>query len=443
MPALARRAGWLPLLLGIPLLLALGVAASEYRALRTAGDLQPFEHLDRLAATQPWGGLSAREAARELEVRWRLDPAAAASALDWQLTRYPLDAWRWLLSARIQRELHLLQTAVPEDPAPRHALDIGAAQAVHPRNRSMQWEAINLAQTFGDAGLVAEQLRLWLHGQPAAVDRALFLARRWLPDPGQRLDRVLPAGEDYLVSAMRHARATGQLDLASAVWARLPQPRAADDRALADYVHITLAANRTDVTMALWRDLDPAYRPGALPGGHFGVGLAALDALGWNFRLPAGARVRLDEALPEHVAATPTGRIEPRSLRVDFNGNENINLNAPRLRFPVPEPGAYRLRGWWQAEYLTTRSLPALVVQTSTPRSAQRLTLPSAHFRWAPFEAEVHIDAPGDRVTLFISRRRTNAFDRNIAGTLWLADLHFEPLPEPPAEAAPDPGAAP
>ena len=429
MPAPTRRAAWL---LGVPLLLAGWIAVSEYRSVRWDPELTPQDRLARLSSSQTWGGLAAREAARELEVRWRLDPSAAAQALDWQLARYPLDAWRWLLSARIQRELQRTQAPAADHTRSRHALDIGVAQAVHPRNRNMQWQAINLAQTFGDAELVAEQLRLWLDGQPDAVDRALFLARRWLPEPGQRLDRVLPAGEAYLVSAMRHARATGQLDLASAVWARLPQPRPADDRALADYVHITLAANRTDITLALWQTLDPAYHPGALPGGHFGVGLAALDALGWDLRLPAGARLRLDPALPDRLPVDPEGRIQARSLRIDFDGNENLHLNAPRLRFPVPEAGAYRLRGWWQAEYLTTRSLPALVLQTGSPPKTLRLEVPSAHFRWAPFEAELHIDTPGDTVTLFLNRRRTNAFDRRIAGTLWLTGLHLEPMDAAP-----------
>ncbi|TVQ34181.1 MAG: hypothetical protein EA370_11025 [Wenzhouxiangella sp.] len=435
MGASPQRAGWLPALF---LLAALWVAWSEFVALRMDTDAEPFERLERLATIQPWGGLAAREAARQLEHRWRIAPELAEQGLQWQLARYPLDPWRWLLMARIQRSLEL--AAAGPDGAPervaRTSIDLATARSVQPMSREMQWQAVNLAQVFADADLIAHQLRLWLDGQPHMTDRALFLAARWIEDPGQRLDQVLPEGEDYLVRAMRFARSSRQPALAAAVWARLPQPRPAEDPALADYVHISLAHDDPAVTIALWTDLDPAYAPGRLPGGHFGLSLATLDALGWDFRMPRGAAVGLDQATPDgqdpNRVPLPASTPPAGSLRLDFAGTENINLVRPRVRFPVPEPGRYRISGWWRADALTTRSLPALVLRVEDGGPQRRIELPGQDFSWAPFAAEVEVEQADAMVLVHLHRRRTNAFDRDIAGALWLADLRFEPIREAP-----------
>src|SRR6056297_948700 len=91
------------LLCGLPLLAALWIAASEYRALRQTSAQEPITGLQALSGRLPWGGLAGRDLAARLDARWRLDPETAAEALAWQLTRYPLDPWRWLLRARIDR----------------------------------------------------------------------------------------------------------------------------------------------------------------------------------------------------------------------------------------------------------------------------------------------------------------------------------------------------
>ncbi|MFP4277717.1 MAG: hypothetical protein ACLFQ2_09880 [Wenzhouxiangella sp.] len=414
MPSLVRPSPRV-LLWALPLLAAAGIATSEYTALRRAAEQDPISRLQDLAGQQPWGGLAGRELAGRLEARWRLDPAASAEALGWQLTRYPLDPWRWLLRARIDRELN------PDPQLSRQRLE--AAIAIQPNHRELRWRAANLAQNFGDVDLVADYLRLWLIDQPNQVNSALFIASRWLPDPDQRLDRILPPGEDYLVQAMRHARISSQPELARAVWRRLDQPRAPDDLAVREYIQALLADGDDQAVLALWQQLDPDYRPGDIPGGQFAFAPEALATFGWDLRVPAGAQL-------ERVASGPAGT--DGALRLVFDGNENIHLVRPLLRFPAPPPGRYRFSGWWKADTLTTRSLPGLYLRELEGPMRASVELPSADFDWQPFAVDIELTEPGDRLQLQVLRRRTRNFDRNLGGELQLAGLQLEPAPVQP-----------
>ncbi|MFU8832425.1 MAG: hypothetical protein ACNA7J_09745 [Wenzhouxiangella sp.] len=413
MPTWGRAA-----LLMLPLLAATWVASSEFLQLRSLDIEQPSADLQRLQYSQPWGGLAAREAAANLEMRWRQNPGEAASALAWQLQRYPLDPWRWLLAARIDRQV--------ADDAIRTAWLLDQAIVVQPGDRELRWRAVNLAQFFGEPDLLANQLRIWLADQPRQTGRALFLANRWLPEPGERLDKVLPMGEEFLIEAMRHARTSGQLDLADAVWARLSHPRGPEDRAVADYIHLALRSGEPADLARIWQELDPGYQPGDVPAGHFSYPFEELGAFGWELQMPAGVMVTRDEALPPDLPTQwPELPARAASLRLDFSGKENVNLVRPRINFPGPPAGRYRLQGWWRAEGLTTRVLPALRLNASESPVRLNLALPGQDFGWQRFESELVLDSDQEMLRLFIHRPSTQNFDRDIAGTLWLAGLRL------------------
>jgi len=401
---------------------ALLVAASEYLNLRAVDPDRPIRSLERLQTTQPWGGLAAREAARWLETRWRLDADSAAEALRWQLGRYPLDPWRWLLLARMT-----LLTGNDGEPLRR---TLATAVAVQPGSRQLRWQAANLAQNAGDPDLILTHLKLWLADQPHMTDRALFIAERWVDDPDRLLDEVVPADDEFLAQAMRYARRSRSLPLAEATWQRLDHPRPAADRALADYVATALDSNRPDRAMAAWQTVDASYRPGDIPAGRFDLPLEALSALGWYTRVPDGVSLAIVPVAPKQQtsdpAQAPAGR---NALMVRFKGEENIHMNTPFVRFPVPAPGRYRLTGWWRANGLTTRALPQLQLYAESPDHSFSATLavPSAEFGWQPFAIPFETTMDNEILRFRLRRLRTDAFDRYIAGELMLADLGVEP----------------
>lgn len=410
------------LVLAAGLCLALVIAGWEFVGLRVVDRDNPVASLE--SSPVPWGGLAGREAARLLENRWRLDPRPAAPTLLAQLDRYPLDPWRWLLYARIDWFLE-------RDPS-RLREHLAAAIGVQPRSRELRWQAANLAQSTGDAGLVLDQLALWVADEPRDSARALFIGSRWVDDPGELLDRILPGEETFLVEAMRYALRSHSMALAEAVWQRLDQPRAPTDQALADYVATALNAGQPQLAMAAWQATDPRYRPGDVPAGHFDLPLEAMTSFAWNMRLRDGASseiLKLDSIpVDGNGAATRDGSRHSNALRIAFNGEHNAHLATPFVRFPVPEPGRYRLSGWWRAQGLTTRSLPYLQLYAESSDHAFNETrqVPATEFDWQRFEIEFEAVEPNEIFRFRLRRNRTDAFDRYIEGHIDLAGLSVD-----------------
>ena len=395
------------------------MAASEAIQLRLAG-ADPIKELDRLATMQPWGGLAAREASWNLERNWPDNRASRLVALDWALTRYPVDPQAWLLRARL---LHQTQGVDMET-----RLSLNAAISAQPHSRELNWRALGMAEALGDTDLVAHLLRQSTFGRSLNVERSLFVAARWFPDPGERLDRALPEGERYLIASMRYARDQGLPELAQAAWLRLDQPREPQEQVLADYLHVQREHGQHDRVLSVLQTLDPAYRPGSLPGGDFSVPMATLRHLGWSLRVPAGARLVRDERdLPPGLPTPHSDAPLPQaSLRLEFSGQENLRLNGPRVRFRPTEPGQYRLTGWWKAERLTTRALPRLELSMEGTRTRHHVEVPGPSFEWQQFTIDFTVDESLPVFQFRVARPSTQAFDRYLGGRLSLAGLHTE-----------------
>lgn len=403
------------LILPLAGVLSLIVAWSEYAALRTIELQSPVFAPESVGLL--WGGWSGLQRARAMETGWRQDPAAAENVLIRQLQRYPLDRLAWHDLAVISRHLGRDRSA--------KTAHLEAAVAVQPGHRELRWRAATMSQVLGDEARAEEHLRRWLDGQPAATGRALFAANRWIHDPDALLERLLPDGEAYLQAAIAHARSQNQLDLAQAAWARLEQPRDHDDRALLDFVDLSLANGDLDTAMASWQWSFPDYRPGDVPNGDFQHDLGSARGLHWDTRMPAGVRSERDH---ENFVSAPA------SLRIDFDGRENVRLRSPRVRIPLEDPAErWTLSGFWRGEGLTTRALPYLSAWLEGGRRA-RLDVPGANFDWTPFELEMSAPEAARLVQLEFRRDPpARDFDRFIAGSLWIDALRIQPVRLPPA----------
>ena len=370
--------------------------------------------LSELALPQPWGGYGWRALSRLAGNASRTDPATAQAVLSDAGRRYPLDAVQWLDLARIH--------ARDGEAEPVDAY-LARAGAVQPYERRSLWAAAQVALQTGNAELAERQLRQWLRLYPRDTGQALFIGRRWIDDPGTLLDRMLPEGRDYLAEAMEVARRQTDIPLAEAVWARLSPKPGLDDSLFLNFVDLLLQTGAVPRAVDLWAERDPNFQPGRLVNGDFSRPMGEPLALNWRVsRPPPGVRVERDTG--EAVSG-------PASLKINFNGKENVNLGEPWIRIPV-EPGQhYRLSGAWRAEALTTRSLPYWYLTAEQGNLRARQAVPGGSFSWARWQIEFQAPQEAQLVRLQLRRDRTDAFDRNIDGTLWLDDFRLEPIAEP------------
>ncbi len=409
---------------GFSLFLLLALVASVYLMLADYLNLQSASRIEtpeatRLAALpQPWGGYGLRERVIVDGANWIAAPQETAALIDQSARRYPLDPQQWIERAQISVHAGRFDEV---DQFLRNAV------ATQPLNRSILWSAAQVAVRSGDAELAERNLKQWLRQFPDDTGRAIFVASRWIDDPGELLDRMLPPGPLYLEAAMRSAMRQSNFELAEQVWKRFDPRPGIENSASLQYVELLLRAGDIEQAIEAWADLEPDWTPGTVVNGDFGRDLG--EGLGFNWRsgrAPPGVQIGRDPAL---------GDATPGSLRIAFNGKENVALNGPWLRVPVEAGQRYRLSGSWHARDLTTRSLPYLQLGIEGVRFNETQRIPASSFDWSPWSFEFTVPDDARLIRLTVRRASTDAFDRNIGGTLWIDDLRLEAIAPPEIES--------
>lgn len=402
--------------------------------LRMIDRSDPADSLSRILDQHAWGSHGSLHASRILSLRWRMDTEAAEELLARQLRRYPVDPTGWMLRANVAFSLDL--------PAEERAAHLASAVASQPGDRNIQWQAAMIALRGGDRALAERHLKLAARARTRETGPAMVTARRWIADPDELLDRVVPDTEAHLTEAMRQARQLDDLALARAIWQRVDHPRQPQERLVRDFLGLALDHGDHALLTRAWANLDPRYQPGDFPVGDIHLPLESMPAFGWRTRMPAGVRLsrELVSEAPWNASGSGAGAAEndTHALRLTFDGNENIRFRHLMARFPILEPGHYRLQGWWRGEQLTTRSLPWLHASLRREGWSERLDTPSRNFPWQPFELELKVTEANEVFALRVRRDPTDAFDRYIQGNLWLGNLTLEHLgPIEPQETLP------
>lgn len=404
---------WMPALV---LVTGVAIMLTDHVNLRAASRFAEPTAPAELPLPQGWGGYAWHELARLAGDAAVLAPKKAAAVLQTAAVRYPLDPVLWLdLAAIHARARHAAATEI--------ALD--KARAVQPYRRDALWRAAQIALQSDSPALAERQLRQWLELYPGDTGQALFIGRRWIDSPGELLDRMLPPGREFRVAALDVARRNGDLELAEAAWQRLDLPPERDNPAFLDYAELLLSQGAIDRAVTLWREQEPGFEYGAVANGDFDDPLG--EGMGFNWRTNAPAGVRVERDL--EVFFSP-----PASLAIEFNGKENVHLGAPWTWIPLAETGHYQLTGRWRADGLTTRALPYLQLSADGTGQLARIDVPRARFDWQQFEVRFQANDDIDLLRLQLRRDRTNNFDRNIDGTLWLDDLAITPVAPPAPE---------
>lgn len=398
------------------MLLALGsyVMLVEFSNYRQARGFTTPASPDALVLPQPWGGYAWRRLTRIAGNDWLLDPETARATIEKAARRYPVDSAQWLNLARMQARdgQHLEVPAL-----------LAKARASQPFERQALWTAAQIALQSGQPELAETQLRQWLAQNPGDTEQALFTARRWIDDAGELIDRMLPPDPLFLQQAMAVARLWRDRPLAEAVWQRLDPRPGLQEAAFLDYAQLLVDTGDAKSALELWARRDPQLQSGVV-NGSFSRELGQDKALNWRSQAPAGVRIGRDA----NISQSP-----PASLKIEFNGKENIQLAAPWILLPVAAAGYYQLAGAWRAERLSTRSLPYLLL-TAPGGLREMLAVPAPDFDWQPFVFEFRVPADADLLRFELRRDATQAFDRNINGALWLDSISLSPIDEPQPE---------
>lgn len=397
------------------LVLSIGLHAAEWMALSRAGQWLLNPDGQRTLPTLPWGGHGAADLRRSLSANWTMVGPEHAERKLLELARaYPLDSSIWMELARIEAG----RSQPSSDEVGRR---LSAAIAAEPHNRRVKSRASQVAMQVGKLDLAGDLLRQSIERSPGEVRVALAMAARWLHDPDELVERIVPATPQHHEFAMRHAVNQRNLALAEAIWRRAADSSTIDDRVLLDYVDALLREEAIDRAVTIWREHDPDFVRFGVPNAHFTLHLNSERGLGWRILEVEGVRIGRD---------TEIFHSPPASLQTAFAGQENINLTSPSVLIPVEGGKSYRLSGFWRGQGLTTRSRPYLLLQSVRGGLRAEQAVPGGQFDWTEWRFEFSVPSEVNLIRLALRRDETVAFDRNIGGRLWLDSLHLEALSE-------------
>lgn len=348
-----------------------------------------------------------------------------------------------------EKALHHLQRAAQLDPDnARPWLELGAAFEIEgdtvqaeaclrqadrlaPNIPLIQWAIGNSYLLHGSVDDAFRHFRGVLAGT-RAYDQVLFsTAWKASGDPTKILEELVPHRLETEMSYLTFLVANQRLDEARPVWQRVvAAPEGLRIQHSSQYIGALIKANRPREAYAVWQDL---ARKGLIRGGYEPAsgnlvfnGDFEDEVVGagfdWRVFSPDGATAGIDEM---------TYRSPRRAAVVHFAGTHNVNFRHVLQFVKVQPRTSYRLQAFMRTENITTDSGPRLeVYDFYDPASLLQQTenMLGSTSGWEPFVMDFTTGPKTELIVVALRRLRSQKFDNQIAGKVWLDDVRLTSL---------------
>lgn len=302
------------------------------------------------------------------------------------------------------------------------------AQADAPISSDVAWRYGSFLLRRGDRAAGFAEIRRALAAKPSLA--AAAVSECWQADPeiGAILDEALPARPRFYFVAIDFFLVQRRWGAALAVWNRLLTLGAPIRMAQAlPLVDALIEQDQIAAAEGAWRKALGAT--GELVGEKRSLSLV-YD--GGFERQPVGGGFGWREGKVAGVAYALDGdvfRSGSRSMRVTFDGTENLDF-ANLVEYVPVQPGRrYRFSAYLRTKDITTDSgLRFWIHAPRHPGGAQVLT-PSlvGTNEWTRASAEITAGKDTDVLAIALRRIPSEKFDNKLAGTAWIDDVSLVP----------------
>jgi tetratricopeptide (TPR) repeat protein len=347
------------------------------------------------------------------------DPNEAVKDFQRAIHDNPLSAYYWMNLAGAYEATG--DTSNARD-AFRHA------QTVYPLSAQVAWNYGNFLLREQQWAEGYAQIRLAIRADPLLLPLAISRTWRSNRDVDTLLNQVLPADVDAYLQTLDFFASIHEAEPGLTVWRRLMSL----NNAIAlprsfPFLEELIREDRSADASRVWRE---ALRAAGLPGeppanrslvwdGDF-TGDFANGGLGWRWNNPLGASIDFDSASPGHGG---------RSVRLDFGGGFNLELDHPLEYVPV-EPGhTYHFHAYVRTEGISTESGMRFVI--TDPNHSGIIFLETENLvgdhSWTAADTDVATGAQTHFLLVRLYRARSRLFDNRLSGTAWIADVSLVP----------------
>lgn len=392
--------------------------AAHYQDLDTREGYERAVHLEA-GDSRTWH-LLGRSYLYDLE---QPDARRAIEVLRKAVTLDPYSAEAWLDLAAAYDE---------EGDTPKAHEAFLAAKRAYPLSADVSWSYGNflLRQNEQDEALL--EIREAVELEPKRAAEAFSRAMRVQPDANLLLDKAVPVSTSVYLPILHALSEAGDLDTAQLVWNRLTAlnqkvPMSEMVQFVDELIHQRRGVDATRVwlqAVSIMENPPPPDPEGSLIwDGSFESGYAG-GGFAWHF-VPATSDVQISFDRSEKH----TGE---RSLRILFNGRENLNFEDACHNI-APEAGKrYQLTGWVRTQSLTSSEGVRLQIFVFTPTTNQSVATEEVHGTQAWKQIGLAWTAPAGASfgAVCVRRYMSGVPGGDIQGAAWIDDVSLVPANE-------------
>ena len=316
-----------------------------------------------------------------------------------------------------------------------------SAQRVYPLSADVAWSYGNFLLRQGEQEAAFTQLHTALELDPKRSAEAFSRALQLQPDSNVVLDRVVPTTPATYLPILHMMSGAGDLETAQQIWFRLVGlHQKVPLREVVPFFDALIHARRLDQAAQLWpqavaimENPPPADPAGSmLWDGGFESGFRG-GGFSWRF-----TPVSRDVQISFDRAEKHSGE---QSLRILFNGRENLNFEDACHQF-VPDPGkSYLLTGWVKTQSLTSSEGVRLQVGAFTKAGVVLVQSGEVHGTQPWTQLQLAWTAPQDAGFggVCVRRKMSDMPGSDIQGAAWIDDVVMIPAGAPATAVAPQP----
>lgn len=307
-----------------------------------------------------------------------------------------------------------------------------AAKRVYPLSADVCWNYGNFLLRQSEQPEAFREIRKAVELDPKRASEAFSVAMRVQPDANVLLDQAVPATTAVYLPILHSLSGAGDLGTARLVWNRLVTlnqkvPMSEMVRFFDELFHQrrgTEAAQLWPQAVSIMQNSPPPDPEGSLVwDGGFESGYAG-GGFAWHF-VPVTRDVQISFDRTEKHSGE-------RSLRILFNGRENLNFEDA-CHDIIPEPRQrYLLSGWIRTQLLTSSEGVRLQIFVITPTANESVTTEEVHGTQAWKQVQLEWAAPAGALfgRVCVKRNMSDQPGVDIQGAAWIDDVSLLPVGE-------------
>ena len=310
------------------------------------------------------------------------------------------------------------------------------AQRVYPLSADVSWSYGNFLLRLGEQDAALREIRKTVELDPKRSAEAFSRALLAQPDANVLLDKAMPPTTAVYLPILHTLSAAGDLDNAQHVWDRLVSlHEKVQLRDLVVFFNELIRQRKPEEATRMWpqavsmmQDPPPPDPPGSLLwDGGFESGYAG-GGFAWRF-VPATSNVQISLDRSEKHSGE-------QSLRILFNGHENMNFEDGCHNITPQAGQRYLLTAWVKTQSLTSSEGVRLQIFVFTPTKNESVTTEEVHGTQSWKQIQIEWTAPQGAVfgTVCMKRRMSDQPESDIQGAAWMDDIALVPVGEASAK---------